>query len=36
MHKLFLTQKKILRTMLGISSRSSCRKWFKKIAGFTL
>jgi Iap family predicted aminopeptidase len=27
----FLTQKKILRIMLGISARSSCRKWFKNL-----
>ena len=31
MNKVFVTQKKILYTMLGISSRSSCRKWFKKL-----
>jgi len=31
MHKLFLTQKEILRTVLGISLRSSCRKCFKKL-----
>ena len=30
-HKVFLTQKKILQNMLGISSMSSCRKWFKKL-----
>ena len=29
--KVFLTQKKMLQTMLGISSMSSCRKWFKKL-----
>jgi hypothetical protein len=28
-------KKKILRTMLGISSRSSCRKWFKQPEIFT-
>jgi hypothetical protein len=31
MHKVFLTQKKILKTMLGISSRSCCRKWLKEL-----
>jgi hypothetical protein len=31
MRTVFLTQTKILRIMLGISARSSCRKWFKKL-----
>ena len=31
MLKVFLTQKKILKAMLGISSRSCCRKWFKEL-----
>jgi hypothetical protein len=31
MCKVFLTQKKILRIMLRISARTSCRKWFKKL-----
>jgi hypothetical protein len=31
MLKVFLTQKKILRIMLGISAWSSCRKWLKKL-----
>jgi hypothetical protein len=31
MRKVFLTQKKILRIMLGISARSSCKKCFKKL-----
>jgi hypothetical protein len=31
MRKVFLTQKKIFRIMLGISPQSFCRKWFKKL-----
>jgi hypothetical protein len=31
MRKVFLTHKNILRSMLGISARTSCRKWFKKL-----
>ena len=31
MGKVLLTQKKMLKTMLGISSKSSCRKSFKKL-----
>ena len=30
-HKVFLNQKRVLRIMLGIGPRSSCRTWFKKI-----
>ena len=32
MGKVLLTQKKMLKTMLGISSKSSCRKSLKKLA----
>jgi hypothetical protein len=35
MYEAFLTQKKILLTMLGISSRSSGRKRFKQVEIFT-
>jgi hypothetical protein len=31
MHKVFVIQKKIMRTMLEICARSSFRKWFKKL-----
>jgi hypothetical protein len=31
MCKVFLTQKRILRIMLGISPQSFCSKWFKKL-----
>jgi hypothetical protein len=31
MHKVFLLQKGIVRIMLGIGPKSSCRNWFKKL-----
>ena len=31
MHKVFLTQKQVLKSMLGIGSRSCCGKWFKEL-----
>jgi len=35
MYEAFLTQKKMLQTMLGVSSRSSGRKWYKQVEIFT-
>jgi len=34
-YKASLIQEKILQTILGISSRSSCRQWFKQVEIFT-
>jgi hypothetical protein len=31
MHKIFLVQKRILRIMLGLGPRCSCRSWFVKL-----
>jgi hypothetical protein len=31
MHKVFLVQKRILRIMLGLGPRCSCRSWFVKL-----
>jgi hypothetical protein len=31
LNKVFLLQKRIIRLMLGLSYRSSCKFWFKKL-----
>jgi hypothetical protein len=36
MHKIFITQKRILRIMLGLGPRCSCRRWFVKLSILTV
>jgi len=35
-NNMFILQKRILRIMLGLGYRSSCRAWFKQLAILTV